>query len=117
MKFSRFFEVLDICNYDIVIIDGKTGAMLPPVNKNTPPQDIVKYAIKERKSTQAKVAELAGYPSASNVGGLLNNNVTMQVANFTRMLGALDYSVVVVDRVTKDIFSEVDLPKDPKKPL
>lgn len=111
INFSTFFEILNACNYDIVVKDNKTGELLMPVHKNTPPQDIIKYVLMERRISQTELSRLAGYSSPTNIEGLLGSNKTMYVSSFAKLLGVLDYTVLVIDRTTGEIFADVDIPE------
>lgn len=62
---------------------------------------IVKMLIKEKGTSQTKLAESAGFKSQSNITGLLNNNLKgMRTDNLYRLLSAMGCSLIVRDNET-----------------
>ena len=61
--------------------------------------DIIKVKIKEKKTTQAELAEKAGFRSQANIAGLLNNSRKgMRIDNAVLLLDILDCDIIVRDR-------------------
>lgn len=62
-------------------------------------EDIIKVKIKERKTTQALLAEKTGFANQANIGSLLNGKRNMRMDNAIKLLDALDCEIIVRDRL------------------
>lgn len=74
-------------------------------------KNIVRAAMKARNINQTLLAKDAGYGRQSNVSELLRSK-SLRVCAFVRLLNAMNFDVVVVDRNTRSGFkwtlTEVD---------
>ena len=71
-------------------------------------KDAVREAMKIRGYNQTMVAKLAGFPGQSTVAEYLRSK-HMRVDNLLRMLNAMEFDLVVVDRGSKKNVWKVDL--------
>lgn len=62
-------------------------------------EDIIKVKIKERKITQALLAEKTGFANQANIGSLLNSKSSMRVENALKLLDALDCELIIRDKL------------------
>lgn len=66
-------------------------------------KDILKEAMKARNFNQTILAEAAGYKRQSNVSELMRSK-SLRVCAFVRLLNAMQFDVIVVDRNTRSGF-------------
>lgn len=71
-------------------------------------QEAVREAMKTRGYNQTFVAEKAGFKGQSTVAEYLRSK-HMRVDNLVRMLNAMDFDLVVVDRANSDNKWKVEL--------
>lgn len=75
-------------------------------------KDIVRMAMKERGETQEGLGKKVGFKSPSHVTGILNRYNSMRVDVLMKLLEAMDYGVVVIDKRTGRKFQEITLPTE-----
>lgn len=63
-------------------------------------KDVVRKLMKIRKWSQPTLADEAGFPSASNITGFLNNNKNgIRMDNFYKMVNAMGCEIVIRDKM------------------
>ena len=66
-------------------------------------KDIIREAMKRRGWNQAELAKKAGFPTQSNVTGLLNNNKNgIRMDKFIQLCNGLGLRVVIQDEYDKN---------------
>ena len=113
MRVKTFADILSVAGLLIEVIDedGNSFASVNPYS----PGDVIRLAMQTRGVTFDKLAKLAGYKYSAEINNFINRSASMQVANLARMLGAMRYKVIVVDKISGEVFAEIDVPSGGQK--